>query len=210
VTRCVRRGEKAIWIMVPYKQRFEDPGTGEEGYRVTGFGLGNMFDVSQTEGQLLPEPPPVQPEFGETDAARRAERRLSLWLLGQSVQLEKGYTYPSRGYYVPGIPTIRLNEFLPDNDGKAKTLCHAATHHVAAHTTGWDSKADAEVVAESAAFVTLYHFGVDTGAYSLGYVAQWAGEREVFKRNREGIPRVSNTLISAIEGERPDREEEWL
>ena len=59
--RQVRKGEHGIKIFYP-KHRVieaEDEGTGEKRKRLmlTGFGIGNVFDVSQTEGDPLPEPP---------------------------------------------------------------------------------------------------------------------------------------------------------
>ncbi|MGH2604630.1 MAG: ArdC-like ssDNA-binding domain-containing protein [Dehalococcoidia bacterium] len=87
--RHVRRGEKGIWIMVPYKCRVEpgEDGEGAEGERfvVTGFGLGTVFDVGQTDGASLPEPPPVQTELGATTAGELLDRRLSRWLIEESL-----------------------------------------------------------------------------------------------------------------------------
>src|SRR3972149_10367448 len=51
--RYVRRGETGIRIIVPMrkKQREDDP---EEEARLF-FGIGNVFDISQTEGEDLPD-----------------------------------------------------------------------------------------------------------------------------------------------------------
>src|SRR5579862_6718561 len=58
--RQVKKGEKGITILVPYKRK-RPPETEEEEERVilSGFGIGHTFDVSQTEGAPLPEPPVV-------------------------------------------------------------------------------------------------------------------------------------------------------
>jgi hypothetical protein len=202
--RHVRRGEQGIWIMVPYKRRVEDEITGEEGFVVTGFGLGTVFDVAQTEGKPLPAPP-LQQELGATTVGRTLDLRLSRFLIDEGVRLEKRRTHPARGLYRPAtrpgeVPTIALNELLPDDDIAAKTLCQEAAHYVADHR-GAIPRADAETVAESAAFVVMSHFGIDTGGYSFPYLAQWARDRAVLKRNLGEIQRVATTLITAIGGQ---------
>jgi len=81
-----------------------------------------------------------------------------------------------------------------------KTLMHEAAHFAADHAGGvkWE---DAETVAESAAYVTLAHFGLDTSGYSFGYVAGWAGDMTVFRRNLAAIQQTAHTLILAVTGE---------
>ena len=56
-------------------------------------------------------------------------------------------------------------------------------------------------MAESSAFVVLTHFGLDTSGYSFPYVATWAADRQVLKRNLGEIQGVSRTLIEAIAAE---------
>ena len=59
---------------------------------------------------------------------------------------------------------------------------------------------DAETVAESVAFVLLNHYGIDASGYSFAYVAGWAQDRAVVKRNLDAIQRTSHVLIAGIEG----------
>ena len=47
-------------------------------------------------------------------------------------------------------------------------------------------------------------FGLDTSGYSFPYVATWAKDRQVLKRNLGEIQGVSRTLIEAIAAERSD------
>ncbi len=49
----------------------------------------------------------------------------------------------------------------PLNISKTKTLLHEGAHALAHHNNG-DDRQDAEVVAESAAYVAFSHFGVET------------------------------------------------
>ncbi len=115
-------------------------------------------------------------------------------------------TFPgnAKGFYLPtgtqkAIVIRRGEEVDPLGVGKTKTLVHEAAHFVADHAPTL-SKGDIETVAESSAFVVMDRYGLDTGAYSFPYVAGWAKNTDVLKRNLSEIQRVSHRLISAIEG----------
>jgi len=71
---------------------------------------------------------------------------------------------------------------------------------VAAHSPGVERR-DAETVAESAAFVVLTHYGIDSSDYTFPYVATWAQDRAVLKRNLAAIQQVSHRIIAGIEGD---------
>jgi len=62
--RQVVKGEHGIKIFYPTFRKVEetDPDTGEttEARRLASFGVGNVFDVSQTEGESLPDLPDVR------------------------------------------------------------------------------------------------------------------------------------------------------
>lgn len=102
-----------------------------------------------------------------------------------------------RGYWEPGAKTVGVSTDLA-GVAELKTLVHEAAHCLADHRPDAIDRADGETVAESAAFVVLQHYGVDTGDYSFPYVAGWAKERAVLDRNLQAIRSVSHTLIAAI------------
>ena len=54
-------------------------------------------------------------------------------------------------------------------------------------------------MAESSAFVVLSHFGIDAGAYTFPYVAHWAQDKAVLKRNLTEVQGVVAGLIAGIE-----------
>lgn len=216
--RQVRRGEQAIKIFVPFKKKMEDPDTGEEGYRLIGFGLGNVFDVASTDGEPLPErASPIESEE-VTNVSREVNKRLSRWLIDEGLLMEskeihghaKGYWAPHKNQIVIRRGPTDVDEDTgeerrlvdPLNITKTKTLVHEAGHYVASHN-GEDDRKDAEVVAESTVFVTMHHFGLDTGGYSFPYVAVWGEDPKRLRANLSEVQRVSNVLISAIEGTDP-------
>lgn len=97
------------------------------------------------------------------------------------------------------VPAPQEDGVDPLNVAKTKTLVHEVAHYVADHAPNLP-KGDVETVAESSAFVVMDRFGLDTGAYSFPYVAGWARNADVLRRNLAEIQRVSHRLVVAVEG----------
>lgn len=223
--RQVRRGETGIKVFYPRKRRLAvetvDKAAAEEEEDapvvLTGFGVGSVFDITQTDGPPLPAPPRPSAAFATTEAAREVDTRLSLWLLGQGFILERkpttvGFGPGPRGYFHPPRRIV-LADCLPDDDGTAKTLVHEAAHFVAKHHElgePWEHKPRKELEAEGSAYATLLSFGVDTAAYSIPYLQTWGKTPEAMRAAMPVIAATTRTLIAAIAGERPGGESEWL
>lgn len=214
--RQVRKGETAIKIFVPYKRKVEDPDTGDVTHRVTGFGIGNVFDISSTDGEPLPDVP-VLPEFPEVDErSREVNKRLSRWLIDEGVRLESVEMFGhKRGFYSPEKTLIAIKSSYdidpetgeitasvdPLSVGKTKTLVHEATHYLNDDGKNGVDRTEAEVKAESTAFVVMDWAGFDTSAYSFPYAAIWSnGNQNLLRENLDAIRRSSQTLIHAIDG----------
>jgi len=196
--RQVKLGEKGIKILVPHVHKRTDEETGEEERIVRNFGLGTVFDVSQTEGNPLPEPPVAREIRESSDAGVALFGHLMRFVEGEGVTVEREDLTQAHGYYAPGERRIALGCHLV-GDQRTKTLAHEAAHFVADHR-GWSRREDAETVAESVAFVVLNHYGIDASDYSFAYVATWAHDRAVVKRNLDAIQRTAHALIDGIEG----------
>jgi N-terminal domain of anti-restriction factor ArdC len=198
--RQVKKGERGIKILVPYKYRTKsEEGNEEETVSLRGFGVGSVFDVSQTEGPPLPEPPQVVFVAGATDSGMRLYVDLLDYLELQGVSADREETAPSNGYFDPLRRHVGIGTHI-DGDQATKTLTHETAHVVAGHMLG-TSNPDVETIAESAAFVVLNHYGIDSSGYSFPYVARWAQDRAVLKRNLDAIQRTAHEIIAAIEGE---------
>ncbi len=208
--RQVRKGEKGLIVFVPHRKRVrespdkdqqEQQPAGEQDtqttHQVTGFGLGRVFDIAQTEVEPLPEPPAAQALNGESETGVRIDRRLSCFLIEEGVRLSQGDTGRANGYYRPEDRLIVLSDRL-HGDQRTKTLVHEAAHYLADHR-GQVTREDAETVAESSAFVVLSHFGIDTGSYTFPYVAHWAQDKAVLRRNLTEVQGVAAGLIAGIE-----------
>jgi len=168
---------------------------------VSGFGIGKVFDVLQTEGDPLPEPPRPEVVDGASDTGMRLYADLLDYLELHGVTATREETNPSNGYYQPFMRHVGIGTHI-DGEEATKTLTHEVAHMVAGHLPGIE-RHDAETVAESAAFVVLTHYGIDSSDYTFPYVAAWAQDRAVLKRNLAAIQRVSHRIIAGIEGEEP-------
>jgi hypothetical protein len=60
---------------------------------------------------------------------------------------------------------------------------------------------DVETVAESAAFVVLNHYGIDSSGYTFPYVAGWARDRATLTRNLGAVQGTAHRIITDLEGE---------
>jgi len=195
--RQVRKGERGIRIIAPCRTRVE---TEEQGLRttiITGFTVRTVFDFAQTEGDPLPVPPIHGALVGDATMTDVVRTELVAWLKSQGATVTRTDTGRANGYYLPRTREIAVHRDLVGLR-EVKTLVHEAAHFVADHcgNVKWE---DAETVAESAAYVTLAHFGLDTSGYSFGYVAHWAREMTVFRRNVAAIQQTAQQLIVAIE-----------
>jgi hypothetical protein len=141
-------------ILVPLVSRVKGDGDSEADEQdervVTRFGVGYAFDVAQTDGELLPEPPAVQAIASASDRGVVLWEALASWLTAQGVTLEvKDCGHPN-GSYAPGTRTIVVHERLVGTDQATKTLAHEAAHFVVEHRCSLPRE-DAETVAEGAA-----------------------------------------------------------
>ena len=49
--------------------------------------------------------------------------------------------------------------------------------------------------------MVLTRYGLDSSGYSFPYIARWAQDRTVLKRNLDTLQHVSSTIIAGIEGD---------
>jgi antirestriction protein ArdC len=157
--RQVRRGEKGIAIVVPHVRKARDEGSedGEE-RRVAGFGMGYVFDISQTDGEPLPTVavPVLEGEEGQAlyDRLAGLVARENLILERQPAEVIQDGVM---GFYLPTSGRIVVREAAPLQ--MTKTLAHELGHHFSGR---YDTRAESETIAESVAFVVCAHHGLDS------------------------------------------------
>jgi antirestriction protein ArdC len=199
--RHVLKGERGIRIFAPmtYRKtvRVTDQTTGEpdeQEIAMLRFRAVSVFDISQTDGDELPQPPVTHlvgddESLGESLAAIAAREGLTI---SRSEGL--GVSGGANGWYARSTRTIWVD---PDLEPRmaAKTLCHEIAHHFAEHI---DNRQEHETIAESVAYIVLGHFGIDSSNYSFGYLASWS-DAATFKAKLGDIQAVASRIIGRIE-----------
>jgi len=200
--RQVRKGERGIRILAPYRRALaegdEQGDADDRGALVTGFGVATVFDLAQTEGAPLADAPAPHLLAGASDAGTWLWDRLAAFLVAEGITLIREETGRANGYYAPARRRVAVHARL-SGDQATKTLAHECAHHVAGARASVNS-ADAETIAEGAAFVVLHHVGIDAGSYTFPYVARWAEDCAVLTRNLEAIRATAYTLIHVVTG----------
>jgi hypothetical protein len=201
--RQVRKGERGIRILAPVTRRTEDEGTGEEVRALAGFRVATVFDVSQTDGEPLPEAPApeaLDAAADPTDTAARIARALEGLCRAESIALEERELGPGHyGSYDRQARRIVLAGGLSEID-RATTLAHELAHHLLHEDSGERDRPAEETEAEGASFALFSCYGLDTGRFSFAYVARYAERPEVLAASLERIQGAVRRLIGAVEG----------
>jgi hypothetical protein len=200
LNRYVRRGEKGIRILVPMSRKVTPEQPADEGSsdderreRRVFFGIGHVFDITQTEGDPLPQ---VEvPELTGQEGRPLHEKLVSL-ATTEGLSVESSYELLPAGVmgaYDRQRRAIMLREAAPLQ--MTKTLAHELGHHFA---EARESNPEEETTAESVAYVVCAHFGLDTGERSFPYVAIWSREPTVFKAALSRIQTISGAMIDRL------------
>lgn len=208
--RQVVKGEKGIAILRPRLGRKDEAGNRP----VIGFGTATVFDVGQTIGEPVPEPPPW-PFAGGTPMLLFED-------LVQQVAAATGLDVydpehcdgpvGARGWYTPTEHTIAVRAEIVDVETgeivgvppaqRVKTLLHELGHHFDPEAfTG--ARADAELVAESVAWITGTELGLELDATVEHYLASWDATPEglVFlgRRITRAVQSIESMLGTAVD-----------
>lgn len=211
--RQVKKGERGIKIYFPQFRIFEmenHRGQVEMRKVLTGFGEGNVFDISQTDGPDFEIPQP-NTDFSTTEGAFELDKRVSLYGMGKGIVFEQK-TLPERlrGYFEVRNNRIVMNDRLPADDGRLKTLTHELIHAIEHGKQGSQGRDLAEVIAEGGAYTFLGFHGIDTADYSFPYVTSYAFDKDVLKLALPRIAAVTKELITGVEDEIPEEARDWL
>lgn len=223
-SRHVLRGEKGITIIAPtpYKIKVEqkklDPDTKqplldadgktiteEKEVQIPMFRPVKVFDVSQTDGEPLPEQ--VKSPVAElTGNVEHYEAFMDALKLVSPVPIEiKPLSSNLDGFFSPSKQSITLREGMSE----VQTVCaavheiaHSKLHNYARQPDSQpkDSSTE-EMEAESIAYTVCAYFGIETSANSFGYVATWSKDKDVkaFRASLDTIRKTSSELISGVD-----------
>jgi len=193
--RYVRKGERGIVILAPMIGKKKDGGelTEDAETRVFGFRAAHVFDVSQTDGDPLPEFASVQGDPSDYTG------RLSEFVGGKGIALEYSADIaPAKGMSSGGKITL-----LPDLSPAEHfaVLVHEAAHELL-HRTERRSQTThtvRETEAEAAAFVVASAIGLDTNTASSDYIQLHAGDKATLAESLAFVQETAAEILKAIE-----------
>ena len=219
--RFVKKGEKGIRVLAPapYKVEREQDKLDINGkpvldwdgepvkeiveVKVTAFKPVSTFDISQTEGDPVPQ-------FGVDELIGTVEGYATLMEAikqASPVPIEfENIESGAKGYFHVEENRIAIQEGMSEAQ-TIKTALHEASHAMLHSKEAMSgnaenkSRSQKECEAESVAFVVCQHFGVDTSEYSFPYVAGWSSDKEIpeLKASLETIRSTASALIAKIE-----------
>lgn len=214
--RQVLKGEKGLTIIAPspYKKQIEQQVMDADGKPVfdasgqplmeqkehtfTAFRIAKVFDISQTDGEPIPElvaelKDPVE-DFDDLFESIKSISPVPMRF--------EDITSGANGYYSPQNQEIVIKRGMPEEQ-TLKTFIHEVAHAKLGHG-GEDDHLDRrthEVQAESVAYCTCKSLGLNTEDYSFGYIAGWSSGREQkeLKASLQTIKDTADKMITGIE-----------
>lgn len=159
---------------------------GEEREKLVGFKVVYVFDISQTDGEPLPEPP----DWKNPEQDAELQESLVRFAVRMGIQVEvKALRREIQGMSMGG-------RIILDPQAGSKTLIHEIAHELLhhAHEIIPTDHTIHEMEAESVAYVVGRHFGL-SGLSSPNYVALHAATAEL---GMEHLERIRNTVVEII------------
>lgn len=194
--RFVSKGEKGIGIIAPMVYRKDETAEADgDGRTIRGFKVVHVYDVSQTEGEDLPEFACITGEPGEYVAA------LERVIHGHGIELE--HDYPASG--AEGVSQKGKIVVRPDLEPAERfgVLAHELAHemlHQNPERRKQTTKTIRETEAEAVAHVVGRAIGIDSTSHSADYIQLYAGDVDVFAASLDAIQKAAAQILEALAG----------
>jgi len=194
----VKKGEKGILILAPIvrpKTQIVEQTETDESSTAVGFRTAYVFDISQTDGQELPE-------IGNVNGDPREYRdQLGKFVTGQGILLEYSQDIaPACGTSAGGKITL-----FPDQTPAEEfaTLAHEVAHELMHRDErrASTSKRSRETEAEAVAFVVCQGIGLETGSAAQDYIQLYEGDAKLLSESLEYIQHTASRILNAIGAE---------
>jgi hypothetical protein len=230
--RQVTRGETAITILAPrWSRKADDVDPGEHadprvrdakstkaggGRRLIGFRPAFVFDVSQTTGVPLAEPPTPKPVIGQAPPGLWEALAAEVSNAGFTLSRERAWDRSVEGYTDHASKKVVVATHLDDVTAVTR-LAHEVAHmrmHSAREVTAAGSimcRGMREVEAESVAYVVLAHHGLEIEGSSFPYIAGWASTvdkkapEKVLQATGRRVAEMAKQLIDSTASYRGER-----
>jgi len=189
------KGEKAIWVLAPMVYKNADA---EDGETIGSSELQVRACIRHRSDRRRRAAVHLQPLEGDDPKGRYAQLvtvrsvyRLPRSKSTNSTEREWRLCHAEHRIRVETTNTPRTGE------DAAHELAHALLHE------SYDNRALAELEAESTAYVVCQTLGIDSGDYSFGYVATWAGDGEQaiagIRASCDRIQKSAAAILQALE-----------
>jgi antirestriction protein ArdC len=196
--RFVKKGEKGILILAPIirrKNETADQSEIDESSTAVGFRAAYVFDISQTDGQELPE---IGSVSGDPTGYRAS---LANFVTEQGITLEYSQDIaPARGTSAGGKITLLPGQSLAE---EFATLVHELAHEMMHRNErrSSTSKQIRETEAEAVAFVVCHAVGLETGSASRDYIQLYEGDAKLLTDSLAHIQKAVTQILNAIGAE---------
>jgi len=203
--RQVRKGEKGIRIFGYRQQKLveEDENGDDIEKTITRYPILTVFDIGQTDpiddaddNSSLTLPLVGTDDFGIVDT-------LSTHLTGAGWRIEyQSLSGGQSGYTAPETHLIVIDSRLSP-EHTAKTMIHETAHIVLGHIDDMTEYAQhrgvMETEAESVAYIVAGMHGIDTSAYSIGYIAGWSNANtDLIKSTATRVLKAAHTIAEIL------------
>jgi len=192
--RHIRRGQHGIVITAPCVRRHklkENPAGTEDDEEVYAFRQAYVFDVSQTEGRALPQPPRADGDPGQYLVKLRG------FVASRGIALDYAAELGSaEGVSGGGVIAIRQGLAAAE---EFSTLVHELAHELIHHAP--DATRDKTVVeteAEAVAFVVCQMVGLDSVVASSDYIRLYRGSKDTLLASLERIRSTASVIVDGI------------
>ncbi len=197
LNRNVTKGSKAIKILAPYKKKVtdKDPVTNEEKEKqVTLFIPVSVFDISQTEGEDMPDIDITvtgdnYKGFLDNLVSLCNEKNIKVDFKNLGVNGLFGY---SKGGEIAITNTESINT-------QVNTIIHEIAHELLHKGKNTFSKQEREIQAEGTAYVVTKHFGMENKSFN--YLALYDADYKKIMDNLKSVAEASKEIIEFLEKE---------
>ncbi|MDA8562857.1 ArdC-like ssDNA-binding domain-containing protein [Mariniblastus sp.] len=201
--RMVKKGEKgiAIFAPMPFKQKEKNEGSrirtakgerkSDEEVTMMGFKVVHVFDISQTEGDPLPEPSKVTGEVGAN------LERIQRVVVDSGIELKFEQLDGAHGYSVGG--KVVIDQSLSDAE-KFQTIAHELAHERLhqGERKAVATKTVKETEAEAVGFIVSQAFGLDSMTHCADYIQLYDGNADTLRESLSHIQKTAQWIIESI------------
>lgn len=191
LNRQVKAGSQSIKIWGFFKEKSKDESEREENRGF--FRLFSVFDVSQTEGEEIPEWS-IRPSLHDDKGLYQL---LSERLVQTGIKVEEKTLDGSLGVSYGGLIEIEKNQTI---GAKFLTLIHEAAHEFL-HKTEEGRNLPREIKecqAEATAYIVASKYGLQD-VVSAEYILHWGNDEKTFKENLAKVLEASEKILDLLE-----------